>query len=52
MSASPFQQQYEWEAEFAKAQPSGVQCQIPDCDGHTNWGWCSRHTPLHYRELP
>lgn len=46
------QPQYEWEIEFAKGQPDGVTCQIPDCSGHTNWGWCSVHTPLHYKELP
>lgn len=50
--ASPFQQQYAWEAEFLKNQPDGVTCQVPDCRGFTNWGCCSEHTPLHYRELP
>lgn len=49
---SPFQQQYEWESEFAKAQPDGVTCQVADCTGHVNWGWCSVHTPQHYRDLP
>lgn len=52
VKTSPFQQQYEWEIEFATAQPDGVTCQIPDCTGHTNWGWCSLHTPMHYNELP
>lgn len=52
MTLSPFQQQYDWEDEFVKGQPSGVACQVSDCQGHTNWGWCSVHTPLHYKELP
>lgn len=50
MTASPFQQQYEWETNNHPLVYADGHCSA--CDSFAQWGWCPKCCPLHYAELP